>query len=155
MTLETGAPKVTLRNAPAAAYDGAIAAARTCYAPRVITATLGIRDLDRMTHDDVELVKRVHLLLAMYNARQPGVFALSGWDLVGMLPLGKILGATAKLAKLVLVRCLAAAQPPLVVRVALSCVSTWVTLAGIATVESGHGTFRGRTLQSTGLPSSP
>ena len=38
MTLETGAPKVTLRNAPAAPYDGAIAAARTCYAPRVITA---------------------------------------------------------------------------------------------------------------------
>ena len=38
MTLETGAPKVTLRNAPSAPYDGAIAAARTCYAPRVITA---------------------------------------------------------------------------------------------------------------------
>lgn len=29
-------PVVTLRNAPAAPYDGAIAAARTCYAPRVI-----------------------------------------------------------------------------------------------------------------------
>jgi trehalose synthase len=28
-----------------------------------------------------------HLLLAMYNALQPGVFALSGWDLVGALPL--------------------------------------------------------------------
>ncbi len=38
MTLETGAPTVTLRNAPTAPYDGAIAAARTCYAPRVITA---------------------------------------------------------------------------------------------------------------------
>ena len=32
MTLETGAPKVTLRNAPAAPYDGAIAAARTALA---------------------------------------------------------------------------------------------------------------------------
>ena len=31
-------PKVTLRNAPSAPYNGAIAAARTCYAPRVITA---------------------------------------------------------------------------------------------------------------------
>ncbi|MGH4023991.1 MAG: lytic transglycosylase domain-containing protein [Pseudonocardiaceae bacterium] len=35
------------------------------------------------------------------------------------------------------------------------CHITWVTLAGIATVESGHGTFRGRTLLSNGLPSSP
>ena len=34
--LETGPPLVTLRNAPAAPFDGAIAAARTCYAPRVI-----------------------------------------------------------------------------------------------------------------------
>jgi membrane-bound lytic murein transglycosylase B len=35
------------------------------------------------------------------------------------------------------------------------CHITWVTLAGIATIESGHGTFRGRTLLSNGLPSSP
>jgi hypothetical protein len=32
----TSSPVVTLRNAPAAPFDGAIAAARTCYAPRVI-----------------------------------------------------------------------------------------------------------------------
>jgi maltose alpha-D-glucosyltransferase/alpha-amylase len=30
-----------------------------------------------------------HLLLCMYNAWQPGVFALSGWDLVGALPLDR------------------------------------------------------------------
>ncbi len=36
--LATGDPQVTLRNAPAVPYDGAIAAARTCYAPRVIAA---------------------------------------------------------------------------------------------------------------------
>ena len=30
---------------------------------------------------------QAHLLLAAYNAWQPGVFALSGWDLVGALPL--------------------------------------------------------------------
>ena len=30
-------------------------------------------------------IKQVHLLLAMFNALQPGVFALSGWDLSGML----------------------------------------------------------------------
>ena len=36
--LLTGAPVVTLRNASARPYDGAIAAARTCYSPRVIGA---------------------------------------------------------------------------------------------------------------------
>ena len=34
--LATDAPRVTLRSAPAVPYDGAIAAARTCYSPRVI-----------------------------------------------------------------------------------------------------------------------
>jgi thymidylate synthase ThyX len=34
--LATAAPSVTLRNAPAHAFDGAIAAARTCYSPRVV-----------------------------------------------------------------------------------------------------------------------
>ena len=38
-TLVTGAPEVTLRNAPADAFDGAIAAARTCYSPRVIATS--------------------------------------------------------------------------------------------------------------------
>lgn len=37
-SLESAAPVVTLRNAPLVPYDGAIAAARTCYSPRVITA---------------------------------------------------------------------------------------------------------------------
>src|SRR5947199_7999617 len=37
-SVRTGPPVVTLRNAFARPYDGAIAAARTCYSPRVITA---------------------------------------------------------------------------------------------------------------------
>ncbi|HZA33420.1 MAG TPA: FAD-dependent thymidylate synthase [Vicinamibacterales bacterium] len=37
-SLGTAAPLVTLRNAPVHAFDGAIAAARTCYSPRVIAA---------------------------------------------------------------------------------------------------------------------
>jgi thymidylate synthase ThyX len=37
-SLATAGPIVTLRNAPAAAFDGAIAAARTCYSPRVVAA---------------------------------------------------------------------------------------------------------------------
>jgi thymidylate synthase ThyX len=37
-SLATAAPAVTLRNAPAHAFDDAIAAARTCYSPRVVAA---------------------------------------------------------------------------------------------------------------------
>jgi len=53
----------------------------------IITATLGIKDITKLTAADVEKIKHLHLLLAFYNAFQPGVFALSGWDLVGALTL--------------------------------------------------------------------
>jgi trehalose synthase len=53
----------------------------------IITATLGIEDISKLTAADIEKIKRIHLLLAFYNAFQPGVFALSGWDLVGALTL--------------------------------------------------------------------
>src|SRR5687767_15197701 len=39
LVLATGLPSITLRTAPATPFDGAIAAARTCYSPRVIGAT--------------------------------------------------------------------------------------------------------------------
>ncbi len=51
----------------------------------IIAATLGVTDLDEI--EDVDRIRRAHLLLAMFNALQPGVFALSGWDLCGMLTL--------------------------------------------------------------------
>src|SRR5262249_31267668 len=53
----------------------------------VAAAALGIRDISKLSRADVEKIKRLHLLLAFYNAFQPGVFALSGWDLVGALTL--------------------------------------------------------------------
>ncbi len=53
----------------------------------IVTATLGITDLDTITDADVRRITSAHLLMCMYNAWQPGVFALSGWDLVGALPL--------------------------------------------------------------------
>lgn len=56
-----------------------------CTTATVIAATLGITDLGLITPAEREEIKRVHLLLAMFNALQPGVFALSGWDLAGML----------------------------------------------------------------------
>lgn len=58
-----------------------------CTTASIITAALGIRELDAMTAEQVRQVQYIHLLLVMYNAMQPGVFALSGWDLVGALPL--------------------------------------------------------------------
>ena len=51
----------------------------------MIAATLGIEDLSQITETERDQIRDVHLLLAMFNALQPGVFALSGWDLAGML----------------------------------------------------------------------
>lgn len=39
LAVATAPPSVTLRSAPAVPYDGAIAAARTCYSPRVVETT--------------------------------------------------------------------------------------------------------------------
>ena len=58
-----------------------------CTTASLISATLGLSDVSRLTPADVQKVKRLHLLLAFYNAFQPGVFALSGWDLIGALTL--------------------------------------------------------------------
>lgn len=58
-----------------------------CTMASVAAAALGIRDLEHLTDEQVQRIQQLHLLLAMYNAFQPGVFALSGWDLVGALPL--------------------------------------------------------------------
>jgi trehalose synthase len=56
-----------------------------CTAATVIAATLGISDLNLI--DEIGPIRRAHLMLVMFNALQPGVFALSGWDLCGMLTL--------------------------------------------------------------------
>lgn len=54
-----------------------------------IAAILGYQDITSLTHEDIQKIQKVHLLLAMFNALQPGVFALSGWDLSGSLTLDK------------------------------------------------------------------
>lgn len=56
-----------------------------CTTATVIAAALGVTDLDEI--EDIDRIRRAHLLLAMFNALQPGVFALSGWDMCGMLTL--------------------------------------------------------------------
>ncbi len=58
-----------------------------CTTASVIAAALNIRDLDAIGPAEVGQIQRLHILLVMFNAMQPGVFALSGWDLVGALPL--------------------------------------------------------------------
>ena len=55
----------------------------------IIAASLGFPSIRDLTPEQVEQIKDAHLLLAMFNALQPGVFALSGWDLVGALTLDK------------------------------------------------------------------
>jgi trehalose synthase len=59
----------------------------SCTTVSIITAALGIRDLQAIKPADIPQIRQLHLLLVMFNAMQPGVFALSGWDLVGALPL--------------------------------------------------------------------
>ncbi len=58
-----------------------------CTTASFIAAALGFRDVWNLTPEQAAQIKQAHLLLVMYNALQPGVFALSGWDLVGALPL--------------------------------------------------------------------
>ena len=59
-----------------------------CTTATVITAALGVVDPVSAT-EPRSRGPRAHLLLAMYNAWQPGVFALSGWDLCGIVPIDK------------------------------------------------------------------
>ena len=55
----------------------------------VIAGALGVTDLDDIDDETVARIRDAHLLLVMFNALQPGVFALSGWDLTGALPLDR------------------------------------------------------------------
>jgi trehalose synthase len=59
----------------------------SCTSASLAAATLGIRDVRHLSKQQVREIQKLHLLLVMFNALQPGVFALSGWDLVGSLTL--------------------------------------------------------------------
>lgn len=71
--------------APAAPYNLKASNGVSCTNVSLIAAALGIavEDWGALTEAQKADIQRGHLLLAMYNAMQPGVFALSGWDLVG------------------------------------------------------------------------
>jgi trehalose synthase len=53
----------------------------------IIAAALGYTNLTKLSEEQIEKIKQAHLLLVMFNALQPGVLALSGWDLCGLLTL--------------------------------------------------------------------
>lgn len=56
-----------------------------CTSATVVAAALGVQRLDDIDDALAARILRGHLLLAKYNAWQPGAFALSAWDLVGAL----------------------------------------------------------------------
>ncbi|MGI9027483.1 MAG: maltose alpha-D-glucosyltransferase [Candidatus Saccharimonadales bacterium] len=58
-----------------------------CTNASVIAALLGYSDIRNLDQAEINEIKKIHLLLAEFNAWQPGVFALSGWDLSGTLTL--------------------------------------------------------------------
>jgi trehalose synthase len=60
-----------------------------CTSVSFIMAALGIKDPDAISPEEEARVLDVHILLSMYNALQPGVFALSGWDLAGITALDR------------------------------------------------------------------
>jgi trehalose synthase len=71
--------------APAAPYNLKAANGVSCTSASIAAASLAlpVKDLAQITAAQKADIQRAHLLLAMYNAMQPGIFALSGWDLVG------------------------------------------------------------------------
>jgi trehalose synthase len=58
-----------------------------CTTASAIAAIIGVHNLHTITTQQSQDIQRMHLLLAMFNALQPGVFAVSGWDLRGVLTL--------------------------------------------------------------------
>jgi trehalose synthase len=71
--------------APNAPYNLKASNGVSCTNVSLAAAALGIKveSWTSLTDAQKQDIQRAHLLLAMYNAMQPGVFALSGWDLVG------------------------------------------------------------------------
>ena len=71
----------------AAPYNLEAANGISCTTATVAAAALGIHDLRSVTEAQRRDIQRAHLLVALFNAMQPGVLALSGWDLMGALTL--------------------------------------------------------------------
>ena len=53
----------------------------------LLASRFGIEDLTKITDKEKEKIKKGLLLASMYCAMQPGIIMITGWDLVGALPL--------------------------------------------------------------------
>jgi trehalose synthase len=73
--------------APGAPYNKATGNGLCTTFAGLIASRLGLSDPYHLTGGQAAQMRQIHLLLAAFNAMQPGVFGVSGWDLVGALPL--------------------------------------------------------------------
>ena len=64
-------------------FGGGVASTMAGY----LAAGLGIKNIDNLSSKQIETIKKLHLLIVVYNAMQPGIFGISGWDMVGALPI--------------------------------------------------------------------
>lgn len=78
--------KLTGVNAP---YNSSIASGPCTTLVGLCAAALGYKQIENLTDAEKKKIQKAHLLLAFFNAMQPGVFAISGWDMVGAYPLDK------------------------------------------------------------------
>src|SRR4030095_513677 len=85
--LSGGAPPAQIRNELIERLTGEAAPYNAIFTTNGIASTtatisaaaLGYPDITNLAPGQIERIKQAHLLLAMFNAWQPGVFALSGW----------------------------------------------------------------------------
>ncbi len=53
----------------------------------LLASRFGVDDLDKISDKNINKIKDGLVLATMYSAMQPGIIMISGWDLVGALPL--------------------------------------------------------------------
>ncbi|MCF7888581.1 MAG: hypothetical protein K9L78_00530, partial [Victivallales bacterium] len=52
-----------------------------------LAAGLEVKDIYNLTEREKQKIQELHTLIIFYNAMQPGLFGISGWDMVGALPI--------------------------------------------------------------------
>ena len=55
----------------------------------LVAPVFGVKDRAAISPEQAAEIRNAHLAAAAYNALQPGTFALSGWDVVGALPVSR------------------------------------------------------------------
>ena len=85
---------MALKATPAAPYNRISGNGLCTTLAGLIAAALGYSEIHRLPDLQkarlAQEVRRSHLLLSAFNALQPGVLAVTGWDLTGALPLEQV-----------------------------------------------------------------